>query len=51
MRKVYVVDLSKEEKAQLRSLSKKGETSAGKPDSARVAFGCRTPNGNDGIVC
>jgi ParB-like chromosome segregation protein Spo0J len=36
MRKVYVVDLSEEEKAQLQSLTKKGKTSARKLNRARV---------------
>jgi transposase len=36
MRKVYVVDLSEEEKAQLESLTKKGKTSARKLNRARV---------------
>jgi transposase len=36
MRKVYVVNLSEEEKAQLESLSKKGKTSARKLNRARV---------------
>jgi transposase len=36
MRKVYVVDLSEEEKAHLQSLTKKGKTSARKLNRARV---------------
>lgn len=36
MRKVYVVDLSKEEKAELKSLTKKGKTSARKLNRAHV---------------
>jgi transposase len=36
MRKIYVVDLSEEEKAQLESLTKKGKTSARKLNRARV---------------
>jgi transposase len=36
MRKVYVVDLSEEEKAQLQSLTKKGKISARKLNRARV---------------
>jgi transposase len=36
MRKVYVVDLSEEEKAQLQRLTKKGKTSARKMNRARV---------------
>lgn len=36
MRKLYVVDLSEEEKAQLQSLTKKGKTSARKLNRARV---------------
>lgn len=36
MRKLYVVDLSEEEKAQLHSLTKKGKTSARKLNRARV---------------
>jgi transposase len=36
MRKVYVVDLSEEEKAKLKSLTKKGETSARKLNRAHV---------------
>lgn len=36
MRKVYVVDLSEEEKAELKSLTKKGKTSARKLNRAHV---------------
>jgi transposase len=36
MRKIYVVDLSEEEKDELRSLTKKGKTSARKLNRARV---------------
>src|SRR3954453_21812067 len=36
MRKIYVVDLSEEEKAELKSLTKKGKTSARKLNRARV---------------
>jgi transposase len=36
MRKIYVVDLSEEEKDELKSLTKKGKTSARKLNRARV---------------
>lgn len=36
MRKIYLVDLSEEEKDELRSLTKKGKTSARKLNRARV---------------
>ena len=36
MRKVYVVDLSSEEKAELAELTKKGKTSARKLNRARI---------------